>query len=62
MSIDYLTKIEPEFNAIMNDSSKFGMAKSFITMGHKAGFDMTDQDQLNEFMQIYNNPSTSLNF
>lgn len=52
--IDYLTEIEPEFNAIMNDSSKFGMAKSFMTMGQKAGFDMTDQDQMNEFMQIYN--------
>ncbi|MBF0469114.1 MAG: hypothetical protein HQK61_09565 [Desulfamplus sp.] len=53
--IDYLTEIEPEFNAIMNDSSKFGMAKSFMTMGNKAGFDMTDQDQMNEFLQIYNN-------
>lgn len=52
--IDFLVKIEPKFNAIMNDSSKFGMAKSFMTMGHKAGFDMTDQNQMNEFIQIYN--------
>ena len=52
--IDFLTEIEPEFNAIMNDSSKFGMAKSFMTMGQKAGFDMTDQNQMNEFMLAYN--------
>lgn len=54
MIIDYLTKIEPEFNAVMNDPSNFGMAKSFMTMGQKAGFDMTDQDQINDFMQLYN--------
>jgi hypothetical protein len=52
--IDYLAEIRPEFNTIMNDSSKFGMAKSFMTMGQNAGFDMTDQNQMNEFMQIYN--------
>lgn len=54
MMIDYLSKIEPEFNAIMNDTSRFGMAKSFMTMGQKAGFDVTDQDQMNEFIQMYN--------
>ena len=52
--IDFLVKIKPKFNAIMNDSSRFGMAKSFMTMGQKAGFDMTDQNQMNEFVQIYN--------
>ncbi len=52
--IDFLTRVEPKFSGIMNDSSKFGMAKSFMTMGQKAGFDMTDQNQMNEFMQIYN--------
>ncbi len=52
--IALLTEIEPKFNHIMNDSSKFGMAKSFMTEGQKAGFDMTDQNQMNEFMQIYN--------
>ena len=52
--IEYLTEIEPKFNEIMNDSSKFGMAKSFMTMGQQSGFDMTDQNQMNEFMQVYN--------
>lgn len=52
--INLLVKIEPKFNDIMNDSSKFGMAKSFMTMGQKAGFDMTDQNQMNEFIQTYN--------
>jgi hypothetical protein len=52
--IDFLIQIEPEFNAMMNDPSNFGMAKSFMTMGQKAGFDMTDQNQINEFIQLYN--------
>ena len=52
--IDYLTEIKPKFNTIMHDSSKFGMAKSFMTMGQRAGFDMADQNQMNEFMQLYN--------
>ncbi len=52
--LGFLTETESEFNAIMNDTSKFGMAKSFMTMGRKAGFDMTDQNQKNEFIQNYN--------
>ena len=35
-------------------TSKFGMAKSFMTMGQSAGFDMTDQEDMNRFMQLYN--------
>ena len=30
------------------------MAKSFMTMGQSAGFDMTDQEDMNRFMQLYN--------
>lgn len=52
--INFLVEIEPKFNDIMNDSSRFGMAKSFMTMGQKSGFDMTDQNQMNKFIQIYN--------
>jgi len=52
--INLLVKIEPQFNDIMNDSSKFGMAKSFMSIGQKAGFDMTDQNQMNKFVQTYN--------
>ncbi len=52
--IRYLTKIEPEFNNIMNDPSRFGLTRSIMTMGRESGYDMTDQNQINEFVQLYN--------
>ena len=52
--IKYLRDIEPEFKEIMEDSSKFGVAKSFITLGHKAGFDMNTEEGLKQFQEIYN--------
>jgi len=52
--LNYLTKIEPGYRKIMNDSSRFGMAKSFVMMGREAGFDMTNEKDINRFMQIYN--------
>ncbi len=52
--LEYLHDIEPKFRDIMNDSSKFGMAKSFFMMGQKAGFDMTTQEGLEEFSLHYN--------
>ncbi len=36
------------------DSSYWGMAKSFVMMGSKAGFDMTSQRGAEEFMAVYN--------
>ncbi|PIE74608.1 MAG: hypothetical protein CSA18_04475 [Deltaproteobacteria bacterium] len=54
MVISYLTRIKPKFTDIMNDPSNFGLSKSFITMGQQAGFDMTDQEQMDEFTKIYN--------
>ena len=52
--LSYLQEIEPEFRDIMNDTSKFGMAKSFFMMGQKAGFDMSTQEGLDGFMLHYN--------
>ncbi|MCC3414596.1 MAG: hypothetical protein JGK24_10490 [Microcoleus sp. PH2017_29_MFU_D_A] len=52
--IKYLRDIEPEFQEIMEDSSKFGFAKSFVTLGHQAGFDMSTEEGLKQFQQIYN--------
>jgi len=52
--LNYLKKIEPGYRNIMNDSSKFGMAKSFAMMGQEAGFDMTNEKDLNQFMKMYN--------
>jgi hypothetical protein len=36
------------------DPANYGMARSFFMMGSKAGFDMTTQTGLNEFMAAYN--------
>jgi hypothetical protein len=52
--IKYLRDIEPEFGEIMNDSSKFGIAKSFVTLGHQAGFDMSTGEGLQQFQEMYN--------
>jgi hypothetical protein len=41
----------------LSDSSNFGMAKSFFTMGEAAGFDMTTQEGLDAFMLVYNGSS-----
>jgi hypothetical protein len=43
-----------EFRRWMNDSSRFGMAKSFFVMGQQAGFDMTTEEGNAAFMQHYN--------
>ncbi|NJK69930.1 MAG: hypothetical protein HC789_19895 [Microcoleus sp. CSU_2_2] len=52
--IKYLREIESEFGDIMDDSSKFGLAKSFFTLGHQAGFDMTTGEGLTQFQELYN--------
>jgi len=52
--INFLLQTKPRFHDIMNDPSKFGMAKSFMTLGQSAGFDMTDKNQMNEFLLSYN--------
>jgi hypothetical protein len=56
--IRYLQRIAPEFPDMMFDPERFGMAKSFVMMGHEAGFDMTDPEAANAFMQLYNATST----
>lgn len=50
----FLQKIEPEFYGLMNDSSRFGMGKSFVSMGSEMGFDMTDEADMQRFMLHYN--------
>ncbi len=49
-----LHKVEPEFKGMMNDPSRFGMAKSFFMMGQSLGFDMTKKEDSNAFVTIYN--------
>jgi hypothetical protein len=53
-ALRYLGKTQPSFIRMMNDPSKFGMAKSFFMRGHAAGFDMTDQNQMRMFIAAYN--------
>lgn len=53
-ALRFLDEIHPSFVRIMNDPSRFGMAKSFFTAGQAAGFDMTDKGQMNMFAAAYN--------
>ncbi len=53
-AIRYLEEIQDSFPAIMNDPSRFGMAKSLFMRGQAAGFDMTDPSQMNAFVAAYN--------
>jgi hypothetical protein len=53
-TLKYLKKLQPRYRRIMNDSSRFGMAKSFMTAGIQAGFDMTTQKGLTAFQLQYN--------
>jgi hypothetical protein len=50
----FLHKVAPDFKRVMNDPSKFGMAKSFVMMGQQAGFDMTKEEDIDVFMHSYN--------
>ncbi len=43
-----------ELEAELADERNFGMAKSMMMMGQAAGFDMTTQEGLNEFLLAYN--------
>lgn len=58
-----ITRLSGRFRQAMSDPANFGMAKSFFTQGQQAGFDMTTQEGMNEFMIAYNlslaQPSTA---
>jgi hypothetical protein len=49
-----LKEVQPKFKGMMNDPSKFGMAKSFVTAGQAAGFDMNNEEQIQRFAALYN--------
>lgn len=52
--LKFLQKLQPKFKSIMNDSSKFGMAKSFFMTGMESGFDMTSPEGLKAFQEQHN--------
>ncbi|HEY1353161.1 MAG TPA: hypothetical protein VGF67_26400 [Ktedonobacteraceae bacterium] len=43
-----------QLRAEMSDASNFGFAKSFVMQGMERGFDMSKQEDLDEWMQVYN--------
>jgi hypothetical protein len=49
-----LRELQPQFRGLMNDPSKFGLAKSFCMAGKAAGFDMHNEEQLKKFALLYN--------
>jgi len=52
--LDYLRELEPGFPAMMNDPSRFGMAKAIFMGGMAAGFDMTDPSQVSQYTLLHN--------
>jgi len=53
--LKYLASCSPdEFADSMFDPAKAGMAKSFFMSGQTAGFDMTDMNQVNQYMLLHN--------
>lgn len=54
--IKFLKQIQPKFSRMMNDSSNFGVAKSFLMSGMAAGFDMTTEAGVKQFQQRQNQP------
>ena len=47
--LKYLSDIEPNYNKIMNDPSRFGMAKSFVMSGKSAGFNMKNDSDFYKY-------------
>ncbi len=63
--ITYLKSIKGRFVTWMFDPDRAGIAKSFVTQGLAAGFDMSSQEGLTSFQALYNqqlqgNPSKAL--
>ena len=53
--LKYLKKIKPrDYAANFNDPANFGMAKSIVSQGIEAGFDMTDEKEMAKFFTQYN--------
>ena len=53
--LEFLRELKPdEFKQAMSNSSRFGMAKSLVQMAHSAGFDVTNDEEMTEFMYAYN--------
>ena len=59
----YLRAVKPkDFRTWMNDSSRFGMAKSFFSMAQSEGFDLSNEEDSKAFMALYNSRLQSGSF
>lgn len=59
----YLRAVNPaDFKKWMNDSSRFGMAKSFFSMAQAEGFDLSNEEDNQAFTALYNARLQSDNF
>jgi hypothetical protein len=56
----FLREAEPEFKKRMTDPSLFGMAKSFLMLGHSQGYDMTNEAGMSAFALDYNTQLSKL--
>ncbi|HUP59153.1 MAG TPA: hypothetical protein VNA69_01905 [Thermoanaerobaculia bacterium] len=56
-----LDALEHGYPEIMNDRSRWGMAKRFTTLGREAGFDMSDPEDLEAFKVAYNSSLAGAN-
>ena len=59
--VKLLKQIQPKFKNLMNDSSNFGIAKSFMMSGMEQGFDMTTQEGIEKFQQQHNQQLQKVN-
>lgn len=51
---EVLDELEPDFPSMMMDESRFGIAKSFVTSGMRAGYDMTSEEGMRAFQLEWN--------
>jgi hypothetical protein len=59
--IKFLKQLQPKFPRMMNDPQNFGIAKSFLMSGMAAGFDMTNEEEIEKFQQQHNQELTAAN-
>ncbi len=52
--VKYLRSIENKFPQWMFDPSRGGMAKNFMMQGMEAGYDMTSEEGMRAFQEVYN--------
>jgi len=47
-------EIENEISEVAKDPSNWGIAKTFVMLAEESGIDITDEDELHKFMDVFN--------